>query len=266
MAHALGMQRLDLYLQFDRELTAAELDEIRALIRRRGDDEPVAYLVGEREFHSLPFQVDGRVLVPRPETEHLVQVALAALSDEAMDEDAIQNDEPVFCDVGTGSGCVAIALLSEMPGARALATDVSADALAVARANAEQNEVSERLELLPGDLLAPLQGRPEYGTLDAVVSNPPYIVRGDESVQAGVDAHEPAVALYVAGDDPLEIVRRLATEARPALAPGGLLAVEVGFGAAAEAARVFEEAGYEAVEITKDLGGIERIVSGRRTV
>jgi len=255
MAHALGVQRLDLYLQFDRPLEDAEVDSIRELVRRRGADEPVAYLVGEREFFSLPFLVDARVLVPRPETEQLVEVALAALR---------EREAARFCDVGTGSGCVAVALLHELPAAQGLATDVSRDALAVAAVNAERNGVADRLVLLEGDLLAPLRGRPEWGALDAVLSNPPYIVRGDPSVQAGVAAHEPEAALYVSGDDPLEFVRALAAAAREALAPGGLLAVEVGHGTAGDARDVLVQCGYEDVAVTPDLAGIERVVSGRK--
>jgi release factor glutamine methyltransferase len=250
MAHALGIQRLDLYLQFDRPLGDEELETIRALLRRRGADEPVAYLVGKRDFYSLPFLVDKRVLVPRPETEQLVEVALKALH---------ERESPTFCDVGTGSGCVAVALLHELPDARGVATDASQDALDVAGENAARNEVAERLELRCGDLLAGASG-----PFDALVSNPPYIVRGDESVQAGVAAHEPAAALYVEGDDPLAFVRRLVAEAPQVLTAGGLLAVEVGFGSAEDAAALFEGGGFCEVTRTKDLGGIERIVSGRR--
>ena len=249
MAHALGVKRLDLYLQFDRPLGDQELDTIRELVRRRSKDEPVAYLVGTREFYSLPFQVDARVLVPRPETEQLVEVALEALH---------EREAPAFLDVGTGSGCVAIALLHELPTAVGTATDLSSEALEVATANAEANDVRDRLTLVAGDLLGG-----QVGPFDAVVSNPPYIVRGDESVQAGVDAHEPGTALYVSGDDPLEFVRRLVQEARPVLMPGGLLAVEVGFGAAGDAVALFEEAGYHDISVTRDLGGVERIVAGR---
>lgn len=255
MAHALGVKRLDLYLQFDRPLEAGELDAIRELIRRRGAHEPVAYLVGEREFYSLPFDVDPRVLVPRPETEHLVEVALPVLT---------EGEAPVFCDVGTGSGCVAVALLHGVPEARCLATDLSADALAVARINAERNEVADRLELFAGDLLEPLRAHGAWGQLDAVVSNPPYIVRGDPSVEVGVDQHEPADALYVPGDDPLALVRRIAEAAGEALAPGGLLAVEVGHESGADAASLLTELGYDAVALAQDLGGIDRIASGRK--
>jgi release factor glutamine methyltransferase len=254
VAHALGLDRLQLYLQFDRPLGGEELARIRELVRRRGAHEPVAYLVGDREFYSLSFHVDGRVLVPRPETEHLVEVALAALRDEA---------SPVFVDVGTGSGCVAVTLLHELPEARAFATDVSAGALEVARGNAERHGVADRLRLHHGDLLEPLRDTGSWGRIDAVVSNPPYVLPDDPLVEPGVRDHEPAEALFVTGDDPLEVSRRLARTAREALRPGGLLAIEVGVGSADDARAMLEELSFADVAVTLDLARIGRIVSGR---
>jgi len=228
---------------------------VRALVRRRGDHVPVAYLTRSREFWSLPFHVDERVLVPRPETEHLVEVALAALSDL---------EAPVFADVGTGSGCVAVALLVEREHARGHGIDVSAGALDVARLNAGRHGVLDRLRLHEGDLLAPLLGAPDHGRLDAVVSNPPYLVEGDPSVERGVAEHEPHAALFDPGDDPLEVGRRLAHEALGALRPGGLLALEVGAGVADAARAALDGLGYVDVGATPDLAGIDRVVSGRR--
>lgn len=251
MAHALEIKRLDLYLQFDRPLTDAELDRIRELIRDRSTDKPVAYLLGTWEFLSLTFSVDERVLVPRPETELLVERAIAHLE---------AGEDPVFVDVGTGSGCIAVALLHAVPGARGFATDIAAGALEVARGNAERHEVADRLTLLHGSLLEPL---PAGLALDAVIANPPYIVRGDASVQVGVDAHEPHEALYVPGEDPLEVFRGIADAARSVLKPGGLLAMEVGAGHAAAGAAVLAELGYTAIETLQDLAGIERVVKAQ---
>jgi release factor glutamine methyltransferase len=216
---------------------------------------PVAYLTGEREFWSLPFAVDRRVLVPRPETEHLVEAAAARLEGRT---------DARLADVGTGSGCVAVALLRELPAARAHGLDRSADALAVARANAERHGVAERLELHAGDLLGPLRGHADWGRLDAVVSNPPYVVRGDATLAPDVAAHEPPEALYVDGDDPLAVAARLAEEARGALAPGGLLALEVGAGTAAEAERRLAALGYADLRTLPDLAGIPRVVLATR--
>ena len=254
VAHALELERLQLYLQFDRPLAEAELAVIRELVRKRGAHVPVAYLVGEREFYSLPFTVDERVLVPRPETELLVETAVAAL--QAL-------EAPVVADVGTGSGCVAVTLLHELPAARAHGIDVEAGALEVARANAERHGVLDRLELHAGACLAPLERHPDRGRLDAVLSNPPYILEDDPTVEQGVRDHEPHTALFVEGGDPLVIALRIATEALEILAPGGLLAFEVGLGSAEEAQRRLVALGYEHVTSAPDLAGIERVVSGR---
>jgi release factor glutamine methyltransferase len=255
VAHGLGLTRLDLYLQFDRPVEGAERDAIRALIRERGRLVPVAYLTGTREFWSLPFHVEPGVLVPRPETEHLVEVALPMLQGA---------DAPVFADVGTGSGCVAIALLHEVEAARAHATELHAKPLEVARRNAERHGVADRLTLYAGDLLEPLRPTVDFGRLDAIVSNPPYVRRDDASVERGVRDHEPPEALFVSGEDALEVVRRLATRALDALRPGGLLAVEIGHDSADDARALFEGTGYVEVRSTPDLAGVDRIISGRR--
>ncbi len=260
MAHALGLDRLQLYLQFDRPLGEAELSTIRELVRRRGAHVPVAYLVGEREFFSLAFRVDERVLVPRPETEHLVETARVHL----LGVRGAGGASPVFADVGTGSGCIAVALLHEVPAARGHAIDIEAGALEVARANAERHGVQDRLTFHEGDLLAPLRDQPDWGRLDAVLSNPPYVLEDDESVERGVRDHEPHGALFVEGSDPLVVAARLAEEALDALAPGGLLAFEVGLGGAGAARRRLADLGYAQVAVVPDLAGIDRVVCGQR--
>lgn len=255
VAHGLGVKRLDLYLRFDRALSPEEQARVRPLVMERGRGVPVAYLTGEREFHSLSFAVGPAVLVPRPETEHLVEALLSALSDLPA---------PVFADVGTGSGCVAVTALKVLPAARAHASDLSPAALEVARTNAQRHGVAERVAFHEGDLLAPLRATPDWGALAAVVSNPPYVVRGDPTLAADVARHEPALALYVEGSDPLAVAARLAEQALDALAPGGLLAFEVGAGSAGDGRRRLEALGYRDVESRKDLAGIERVVLGRR--
>jgi len=255
VAHGLGMGRLDLYLAFDRPVDEAERARIRALVRERGRHVPVAYLTGEREFHSLAFHVEPGVLVPRPETEHLVEVVLPIVEDD---------ERPVFADVGTGSGCVAISLLVEAPRALAYATDISPRAIEVARGNATRHDVLDRLVLLEGDLLEPVRDTADWGRLDAVACNPPYILRDDESVERGVREHEPPEALFVEGDDPLAPARRVAETAREGLLHGGVLALEIGFGSGEAARRMLDELGYVDVRLTADLAGIDRVVSGRR--
>jgi release factor glutamine methyltransferase len=223
--------------------------------RRVFDREPIAYIVGRKGFRRLDLAVDPRVLIPRPETEHLVEAALEHLG---------ARESPVFADVGTGSGCIAVAVLHALPAARAHALDCSAQALAVAGRNAERHGVSARLALHAGDLLQPLPGSGDWGRLDAVLSNPPYIVRGDPLLSPDVAAHEPGVALYVPGEDPLAVAMRIADSAREALAPDGLLALEVGAGTASEAQRRLTALGYSSVRAVPDLAGIERVVLGVR--
>jgi release factor glutamine methyltransferase len=254
LAWGLGLRRIDLYLRHDRPLGEDDLARLRAVIAERGRGVPVAYLVGEKEFFSLPFGVTRDVLVPRPETETLVEAGLAAVAGA---------EAPLVADVGTGSGCVLVAVLHRVPAATGFATDVSAAALAVAASNAERHGVSARARFLEGAWLAPLRATDAWGRLDVVLSNPPYVVRADPTLDPAVAAHEPAAALYVEGSDPLAAARAVASEARAALRPGGFLALEVGAGSAPAGVQALAALGYEDVAATRDAGGIERIVSGR---
>jgi release factor glutamine methyltransferase len=255
LAHGLRIKRLDLYLQHDRPLGEAELMPLRDLVRERGRGVPVAYLTGEKEFFALPFRVTKDVLVPRPETEGLVEAAMDALNGVA---------NARFADVGTGSGCVAVALLKEQPDASAFATDVSESALVVARENATRHGVAERFDARHGPVLSPLRGDPAFGRLDAVLSNPPYIVHGDPTLDRAVAEHEPAVALYVEGDDPLSLAAAVATESLAALAPGGFLGIEIGADSGDRARALLERLGYSDVSVRLDGAGIPRIACGRR--
>lgn len=253
LAHTLGCDRLALYLAFDRPVSEPEKERFRALLKRRAAGEPVAYLVGHWGFHALDFVVDPRVLVPRPDTEVLVEAAL----------DVCSAADPVrFADVGIGSGCVALSLLAARPNWSAVGGDVSAAALEVARTNAERLGLTARIVLAEGDLLAPWAA--EGAAFDLVLSNPPYVVRDDPALSPGVRAHEPAVALFVAGDDPLEVALRLAAEARLALKPGGWLLFEVGHTSATRALALLEANGWSAARTWRDLAGIERVVGARR--
>ena len=244
LAHALELARLDLYLEHDRPLTEAELDRCRALVERRGRREPLAYVLGEWGFRRLTLRCDSRALVPRPETEVLVERALALL-------DGVER--PDVLDVGTGTGAVALSLALERPDVRATALDISADALALARENAEATRLE--VTLVEGDFRTGLPG----GPYDLVVSNPPY-VRPDEieTLEPEVREWEPREAL-VSDDGPAEVAR----VAAPALKPGGALALEVGDGQAPAVAAALAELGYHDVTITVDLNGRERIVEGR---
>jgi len=212
LAFALGLSRVEIYTGFDRPLTPVEISACRDVIRRRADHIPVAYITGTKEFHSLDFAVDERVLVPRPETEHLVDAAVDL---------AEGLEAPRLLDIGTGSGAIAVAFASVCPHARFSATDLSPDALAVARANAERHGVADRGEFLMGDLYDVALGDSQF---DFVVSNPPYVAPDEE-----VDPEclkEPRMALFTGGD-PIEIYRRLLQGAPTHLVPGGHVLLEI---------------------------------------
>ena len=250
LAQVLGCRRLDLYLDHDRPLTPTELEQFRALMRRRGAREPLAYILGSRGFHGLELDVEPGVLIPRPETEHLVDTALEALTDQPF---------PRFADVGTGSGCVALALLAEHTGAQGLAVDVSPAALRVAARNAAALELAERLSLIRGDLL----GAVAPGSLQLVVSNPPYITPDEQDLLAPeVRDHEPVQALFDA--DGLPLTARLAEQAAEVLAPGGTLALETGYRKGAQVRALLTQAGFVDVRGVEDLAGHERVVVGTR--
>jgi release factor glutamine methyltransferase len=254
IAAALGVARLQLYVQFDRPLDQAELAAIRDSVRRRQTGEPVAYIVGKKEFFGLELAVDARVLVPRPDTETLVDEALARLAERPPEAPA-----PRIADVGTGSGAVAVTLAKQRPTAEVLATDISAEALEVARENARRHGVT--VTFLEGDLEAPLA---PHAPLDLIAANLPYIPTGDLAGLPPEVRHEPRRALD-GGADGLALVRRLVVAAASALlAPGGALALEVGAGQAPSAAELCRAAGLTDVRLRRDLGSIDRVVSGRR--
>jgi release factor glutamine methyltransferase len=251
-AQAFGLSRVQLYTQFDRPLLPPELAAFRELVKRRQGGEPVAYLTGHKEFWSLDLAVDARVLIPRPDTETAVEQALAVL-------DARTAEGPArVADIGTGSGAIALALAKARPTAEVFAVDVSPDALAVARANGERLGLA--VTFLEGSLVGPLQGLPPF---DLIVANLPY-VRTDDIAGLAVEVQgEPRLALD-GGPDGLLLVRRLVAEAPAALAPGGSLVLEIGAGQAADTAALLRAAGFEEVRTRADLGGIERVVAGRR--
>jgi release factor glutamine methyltransferase len=221
-----------------------------ALVERRLAGEPIQYITGETEFYGLPFRVNRNVLIPRPETEHLVEKVLALAADFK---------KPRIVDVGTGSGAIAVALAHKLPGSRISAIDISAPALAIARGNAERNGVADRIRFLRGNLLEPVAGE----QFEIVVSNPPYVAESDRaSLAVEVRDYEPELALY-AGDG-LGFFRRLIPDARAALVSGGFLALEIGYGQNAAVSALLAEAGFGEVEFTADLQGIPRVVSCRR--
>jgi len=245
VAHVLGLTRSGLYSS-DRVLSEREATWLQELVARRRAREPLAYVLGEWGFRRLMLNVDARALVPRPETEVVVERCLVHLAGLA---------EPRILDVGTGSGAIALALADEVPGARVVAVDLSEDALALASENLARVDVDGRVELRRGDLLAGVAG-----PFDLVVSNPPYVpVAEYDSLQPEIRLYEPYGAIV--GD---RVWEQIAREARRTLVPGGRLVLECGDGQAAEVSAGLEALGYEAVLATQDLAGRDRVVEARR--
>jgi release factor glutamine methyltransferase len=254
LAHVLGCDRVGLYTQFDKPLGEDELASYRELIRRRLAGEPVAYLVGEQEFWSLPLKVGPEVLIPRRDSETVIEVVLDAMSAR---EAALR-----VLDVATGSGALALALATELPRAQVVATDVSEAALAVAAANVERCGVTERVELRRGELLAPLRGEPPF---DVVVANLPYVPSGEVEALAPEVRREPALALD-GGPDGLDLIRRLVAELPGAVAAGGLVALEHGWDQGGAVRELLDREGaFEAAATRRDLGGRERVTFARRS-
>ncbi|MEM7262406.1 MAG: peptide chain release factor N(5)-glutamine methyltransferase [Planctomycetota bacterium] len=258
LAGSLGVERLDLYTSYHRPLDAAERARFRELIVRRSRKEPVAYLLGEREFFSLPFFVDSSVLIPRPESEHIVECALEKLKER-------ESETLRVLDLGSGSGNLSISIAVNEPRARVDAVDISPDAIQTAKRNAERNEASERVTFHHGDLFDALTTGDAY---DVIVSNPPYI-RGDEmeTLMPDVRLHEPELALVDTKSDDrdgLGFYHSIAAGARDRLRDGGWLIVEVGEGQAGQVSELFRRAGLGSVDTINDYGQIERVVIGQR--
>lgn len=249
LAHVLKWRRLKLYVDAEKKLPLENILRFNELITRRLEKIPVAYLTGTRDFMGLSFAVDGNVLIPRPETEILT---------ELVGEHLRRLDNPIFADLGVGSGAICVSILKFVKTARACAVDISAAALDVAKFNAQKFFVDDRAEFFCGDLFAPLPGK----IFDAIVSNPPYIpTRELETLQAEVQ-REPKLALD-GGDDGLNFYRRIINDAPKFLRDGGLLAVEVGINQSAAVKKLFDAAGFVDVEIVRDLADIERVVLGK---
>ncbi len=255
LAKALGCKRIDLYVSFAKEPSEDERTRFRAMVKRRAAGEPVAYLVGHKEFYSLSFRVTPDTLIPRPETEHLVVESLDLLAKMGSKGDLS------VCDVGTGSGAIAVALAKNAPKCRVTAVDISQPALDVARQNAETHGVSARVTFVASDLLAEF---PEEPLFDLVVSNPPYVSESEYAeLPAEVKNFEPKLAL-LAGEDGTAVIRRLAEQAAPRLHEGGRFLVELSPMIAKRIAEMLQKQGWHDVRILRDLAGHERIVSAGR--
>jgi release factor glutamine methyltransferase len=256
LCHALGRDRAWLLAHIQDEIDNQSLRQYERAIDRRAVREPLQYITGMQEFWGLPFKVTSDVLIPRPETEFIVEASLKAIS-MAM--------SPVIIDLCTGSGCIAISLAKELLKAQVFATDRSEQALTVARENARMNQVADRIRFLAGDLFAPVKELDLSGKVDVISANPPYIRTGDlAALQPEVRDFEPEMAL-IAGPEGTEIGAAIIRQAPAFLKQGGALIMEMGMGQTAPLSAIVNDTGnYRSLEIVKDLAGIERVIVARK--
>ena len=278
LTHLIGRNKTWFLAHRDDELPLDQAVLFDTLIKRRLAGEPIQYITGQTEFYGLPFRVNSAVLIPRPETEHLVEQVLKraaqlrvpqvpsgtweanALNSPGTEPPATRVPPLRILDIGTGSGCIAVALAHHLPQASITAIDLSPDALALARQNATLNAVADRIRFLHGDLLAPVTGE----QFDLIVSNPPYVPTPDRaSLSIEVRDHEPALALF-AGNDGLDIYRRLIPAAHAALTPGGFLLLEIGYGQQPAVTALLATTGFQSIQTFPDLQGIPRVLSAQR--
>lgn len=258
IGHALGLKRMQLYLQFERLLTDAELDKIRPLVKRRAQREPLQHILGTVEWGGLTLKCDRRALVPRPETEELLEMVLARVNE--VPPDAAKTEWRIL-DLGTGTGALALGLAKAWPEARVTAVDASAEALSLARENALTTGLAERVGFILSDWFSAL---PDAARFEVIVSNPPYLT--DDEVAAAepeVRLHDPRAAL-VAEDAGLADLKTIIAGAADRLLPNGLLALETGIAQHSTLVKILETAGWRAIESRKDLSGRDRFVLARR--
>jgi len=254
LAHLLKLPRMKLYLNFERTLSATELDAVRESVKRRGQREPLQHIVGSTFFCGLEMTVNRNVLVPRPETELLAEAGWEFLS-------TLSSQPPTALDFGTGSGCLAIALAVKNPAARIVALDASAEALTVAQQNAEQYGLGERIEFIHGNGLAALRPGDRF---DLIISNPPYIPSAEiATLQAEVRDFDPRAALD-GGADGLDFYRLLAAQSVARLRPGGKIMLEFGDGQAATIQKLFVATGWSVEAVRADYTHRDRILIARR--
>ena len=253
LGHVLGRTRMELYLEFERELSEPELAPLRELLKRRGDGEPLQHLLGTVEFCGHTFLCDRRAMVPRPETEEVVEL----LKCEIRKMPVGLGSKSDILDVGTGSGVIALSLAKEFPEAVIVAVDLSDEALALARENAERMALSDRMQFFKSHLLANVKGE-----FDVIVANLPYVATQDRHLLSREVSHDPEVALF-GGERGDELIRELIDEAPPHLKPGGLLALELGIGHAASLLELLAGKKYHDIAAKNDYSGVTRFLFAR---
>ncbi|HWP92963.1 MAG TPA: peptide chain release factor N(5)-glutamine methyltransferase [Thermodesulfobacteriota bacterium] len=250
LAKALSIEVKDIYSHPEREFGPEEVEEFNRLLERRIKREPMAYILGEKEFYSRSFLVTPDVLIPRPETEVLVEEALKILENFT---------SPSIIDVGTGSGCIAVTLGSERQDASIFATDISYEAILIARKNAKRHGVSEWISFICAHLLGCFKDE----SFDLVVSNPPYVKRTDyDSLDRDVRDYEPKLSL-LGGEEGIEYIKEIILQSKRALKKDGWCIIEVGVNQSDRVIEMFAEAGFKDISLTKDLSGIERVIKGK---
>ena len=271
LMHSLGRDRAWIYAHPEAELEEAKREQYFSLIARRASGVPTQHLTGHQEFWGLDFEVTPDVLIPRPETEHVIEVALERLEVDSEAGSPRRKEKFRIADVGTGSGCIAVALAHELPGAHVFATDISAAALEVARLNAARHGAASRIDFVESNLAYFLLHESritshESRSLDLIASNPPYIGRQEAAtLPREVREHEPAVALFC-GETGTEIYAPLIAQAAKLLKPGGILVLELGHDSAEHVSRLLNAPEWSGVALTNDLAGISRVASARRTI
>lgn len=263
LSHILKCKRQELYLNSERQLTNQEINTFKGFIQKRSKRKPLQYIIGEEEFRGLIFKVTRDVLIPRPETELLVEEAVKIMERQRAKG---KGQKAIIIDLCTGSGCIAVSIAKEIPDSKVYSTDISEKALAVAKENAKRHSVEDRITFLQGSFLEPLKDKGLEGKIDIMLSNPPYVSKKDmEKLQPEIKEYEPPLALY-GGEDGLDSYRRIIPEALTYVKKGGYLILEIGYGQAEGVKELFgKNLAYVKIEIIKDLSGIERVVKARKS-
>jgi release factor glutamine methyltransferase len=257
LSHVLVMKRIELYTQFDKPVTRQQLDKLHELVKRASQNEPIAYIVGRTEFYSLELRVTPDCMIPRPETELLTERAIEFLRR--------REGTQFVCDLCTGCGCIAVAIAKNFPDAHIIATDICDAALSVAAQNVEKHQLHDRIKLLCGDLFDPIVPQLDVGKFDLIVCNPPYVSAVEfEKLDTNVRDYEPKPALF-AGEDGLDVYRRIAERAGQFLKPGAALLLEIGYAQGQVVKELLEQSGtFAEIKVEKDFHDNDRIVTAMK--